>query len=197
MPILGAPDIDHGLVGRRVDALAREGQVAHFNAQAVELLHFTVQFLAITAIGVGKHRDMGLRLLGCEHHHLVARQGIDLRGDGRRFSLLGQVPNRALLDLVQIALQQEFATLAGIQHPPALELNLIDALERAFGNGFDGQVRLQGGQRLTDGLIGITSHGQRSGNQGQGGKKRGNAHGYSRKGRYERSKAYHSAPFQH
>ncbi|MNZ47793.1 hypothetical protein D3C78_655190 [compost metagenome] len=162
-------------------ALAREGDVTHLDAAAVQLGDFAVQLLAVAAVGVGEHGDMRLgRLLGREHHHLAGGDGVDLLGDGAALGLLGEVHRLAVLDLVEIALHQVLAVGAGVEHAAALELDLIDAGHRAFADGFDGQAELQGVEGLADGLVRVVGEADGAGQaEGQAGDEAGHAHGYS------------------
>ncbi|MNF89582.1 hypothetical protein D3C84_721120 [compost metagenome] len=163
------------------DALAREGDIAHFDAAAVQLRHFAVQLLAVAAVGVGEHGDMGLgRLLGREHDHLAGGDRVDLLGDRPALGLLGEVHRLAVLDLVEIALHQVLAVRAGVQHAAALELDLVDTGHRAFADGLDGQAELQGVEGLADGLIRVVGEAEGAGQaKGQAGDETSHAHGYS------------------
>ncbi|MNP19618.1 hypothetical protein D3C76_1121550 [compost metagenome] len=154
LAVLGAPDRLQLLVARRARPLAREGQVAHFDAALVQLRDFGVQLLAVRAGGVGEHGDVRPGFaLGREHHHLLGRDGVDGPGDRGAFRLLGEVDRLAVLHLVDVALHDELAVGAGIEDAAALQLDLVDALQRAGGDRLDGQVGLQGMQGTADRLV--------------------------------------------
>ncbi|MCY1543447.1 hypothetical protein D9M68_792670 [compost metagenome] len=139
-----------------------------------------MQFLAVTAIGVGEHGNVGLGLFGREDHHFLGRNAVDLLGNLFGFMLFGQVDRLAVLDLEQIALQEELAVVTGIQLAAALELNLIQTGHLTLGNRFDGQVWLDRLQALADHLIGVGGQAQAAGQaEGHGCENAGHAHGYS------------------
>ncbi|MNN62229.1 hypothetical protein D3C81_1775140 [compost metagenome] len=102
------------------------------------------------------------------------------------FGFFGEVDRLAVLDLEQVALHHELAVSAGVQHAAALQLDFIQAVERAAGHAFDGHFQLEVLQRLTDGLlgsgiaVGCRGNGKGTGQrQRGGGEKLGHAHGNS------------------
>ena len=65
----GTPNLLRLRPARRVRSAAREEQVTHLHAEAVELGDVLVQLAAVRAIDIGEHRDRVLGLRRCEHHH--------------------------------------------------------------------------------------------------------------------------------
>src|SRR5690606_662683 len=86
----------------------------------------------------------------------------------------------AILELEQVALNDELTVGTGIELAPTLELHLIDTRHGAFGNGLDRHAWLDGIQRLADGLVGIGGDGQGGSQaQGHGSEQTTHAHGNS------------------
>lgn len=89
-------------------------------------------------------------------------------------SVFGEVDRLAVLDLEQVALHHELAVSAGVQHAAALQLDFIQAVERAAGHAFHGHFQLEVLQRFTDGLLGTgVAIGCRGNGKGTGQRQRG------------------------
>ncbi|MCY1447869.1 hypothetical protein D9M71_645090 [compost metagenome] len=136
-----------------------------------------MQFMAVRAGRVSEYGDMRF---GLTHRrvddHFRAWNTVDGLGNGLAFGLLGQVDRLAILNLEQVALHDELAVGTGIQHAPTLELDLVQAVERAGRHAVDRHFELKLFEGLADGLLGIVGHGKAA-DQGKGsGENSGHAH---------------------
>ncbi|MNV63887.1 hypothetical protein D3C71_1565070 [compost metagenome] len=143
------------LVTRRAQALARERDVTHFDAALVQLRHFGVQLVAVRAGGVGEYGDVRLGFAnGRVDNGFGNRDGVDQLGDALALGLLGQVDRLAVLEIEQVALNHVLAVGAGVQHTAALELDFVQAWQRAGGDGLYRHFELEVFQAFTNGFVG-------------------------------------------
>ena len=108
--IFRTPDGLHVLLGLALQPLAREGQIAHGNAQCVVVAHLLVQFMAVAAGDVGKDGNDVLFLRRFIDNHLVA-QCVQLTDQ----QLVGDVDRLRAAHIVHRPLDDVFAIVGNVQ----------------------------------------------------------------------------------
>src|SRR5690606_10601394 len=130
LAVVCTPDRAHDFCRLAVKTGAREGRVAHFDTQLVQVTDFLVQLAAVAAIHIGEYSDMGFRLFGSEDHQILARNTIDHLADGLGLDFSGQVARLPVIDGNQRALHQIFAIGTAVQYATVIQLDLIQPVDR-------------------------------------------------------------------
>ena len=138
------PGGDDLVIGLRVDAGTGESEVAHLDAQRIDVGNFLVQLPAVPAIHIGKYVDISLALaVGLEHDHvLLAHIGKQCHA-AVGANPVRQVDEAVALHRIHVSREQKTAVGGAVQNAAVFKLQHQQAVELRFPHRFDRHVRPQ------------------------------------------------------